>query len=461
MSFSPQEKRATAALASIYSFRMLGLFMLLPVFSLYAQNEYTGVTPFLIGLAVGVYGLTQALLQIPFGLMSDRVGRKPLIYFGLTLFALGGIVSGLSDSIYGVIAGRALQGSGAIAAVTTALLSDLTQEDNRSKAMAAIGMSIGLSFMLAMIAGPNLVGWVGLGGLFWLTALLALGGILVCFFLVPTPESLRKNRDSLPVLSQLGVVFSDEQLRPLNFSIFLLHFILTACFVVLPPVLKQYGGLEIAEHGQVYLFAIGLSFLAMLPLMVFAEKKSRIKEVFLLAIAIMFVGLLFLAMNYKELSSVVGALFLFFFAFNLLEALLPSLVSRLAPVGDKGTAMGLYSSGQFMGAFLGGVLGGALLGGMGVASVFTALLVLVIIWFYVVWNMKSPRLLQSHMLTLWTGGKSSATWPGKQSVLESLLNIDGVEDVVVLEEEGVAYLKVDKSILDATQLEKFSLVKPG
>ena len=460
MGFSQEEKRATGALASIYSFRMLGLFMLLPVFSLYAEDEYRQVTPFLIGLAVGIYGLTQALFQIPFGLLSDRWGRKPLIYFGLVLFALGGLVAALSESIYGVIAGRALQGSGAIAAATTALLSDLTQEENRTKAMAAIGMSIGLSFMLAMILGPALVGWVGLSGLFWVTAVLALGGILVCYFLVPTPKSLGRRSDALPVLGRLKEVFADEALRPLNLSIFLLHFILTACFVVLPLILKQYGGLESGEHGRIYLSTIGLSFLAMLPLMILAEKKAKVKEVFLLAIAIMSVGLFFLAMSHRDLDSVVFALFLFFFSFNLLEALLPSLVSRLAPVGDKGSAMGVYSSGQFLGAFFGGLLGGALSGSIGFTSVFVVSLLLTLVWFYVVWGMEPPRLLQGHVLKLYPEN-FSGKWHGKPSLLEGLLSVDGVEEAVVLEEEGVAYLKVDKNVFDVTQLEKFSLVKQG
>ena len=447
-------------MASIYSFRMLGLFMLLPVFSLYAQGEYSEVTPFLIGLAVGVYGLTQALLQIPFGLLSDRWGRKPLIYTGLVLFAAGGLVAAFSDSIYGVIAGRALQGSGAIAAVTTALLADLTQEENRTKAMAVIGMSIGLSFMLAMILGPSLVGWVSLDGLFILTTVLAVGGMLVCYFFVPVPTSLGRRSDALPALGRLKEVFSNQALRPLNFSIFLLHFILTASFVVLPPILKKYGGLESGEQGWVYLSTIGLSFLAMLPLMVLAEKKARVKEVFLLAIGIMFTGLLFLAISHRNLDVVVFALFLFFFSFNLLEALLPSLVSRLAPVGDKGSAMGVYSSGQFMGAFLGGVLGGALFGILGNASVFIALLLLVLIWFYVVWKMEPPRLLQGHVLKLYPDSIGVKRFD-KQSLLEDLLGVDGVEEAVVLEDEGLAYLKVDKNVLDMEQLEKFSLVKQG
>jgi MFS family permease len=460
VSFSPQEIKATGALASIYSFRMLGLFMLLPVFSLYAEDEYRQVTPFLIGLAVGIYGLTQALFQIPFGLLSDRWGRKPLIYSGLFLFALGGLVAALSESIYGVIAGRALQGSGAIAAVTTALLSDLTQEENRTKAMAAIGMSIGLSFMLAMILGPGLVGWVGLSGLFWLTSAFAIGGVLVCYFLVPTPKSLGGRSDSLPVLGRLGEVFANKTLRPLNFSIFLLHFILTACFIVLPPILKQHGGLESDAQGRVYLMTIGLSFLAMLPLMVLAEKKAKVKEVFLLAIAIMFVGLFSMAVNYRDLNKLVFALFLFFFSFNLLEALLPSLVSRLAPAGGKGSAMGVYSSGQFLGAFVGGLLGGALSGSGAGATVFLALLLLVLIWFYVVWAMERPRLLQGHVLTL-RPEFFRRQFHSERSLLEDLLYIEGVEEAVVLEDEGVAYLKVDRNVLDITELEKFSLVKQG
>ncbi|MBL4606621.1 MAG: MFS transporter [Pseudomonadales bacterium] len=459
MSFSPQEKQATGALAGIYSLRMLGLFMLLPVFSLYAGDEYKQVTPFLIGLAVGVYGLTQALFQIPYGLLSDRVGRKPLIYFGLALFAMGGVVAALSESIYGVIAGRALQGSGAIAAVTTALLSDLTQEENRTKAMAVIGMSIGLSFMLAMMVAPSLVGWVGLGGLFWITAILAVGGMWVSYSFVPTPQSFNRNKEALPVLGQLRGVFFSKALIPLNLSIFLLHFILTACFVVLPLILNQYSGLESSEHGHIYLLTIGLSFLAMLPLMIFAEKMARIKEVFLLAVVIMFIGLLLLALYHRDLDSIVLALFLFFFSFNLLEALLPSLVSRVAPAGQKGSAMGVYSSGQFLGAFLGGILGGGLSGSLGYSSVFIALLLLVLVWFYVIWTMDAPILLQGKVLRLWPEGGAPKPQRGS-ALLEDLLGIDGVEEAVVLEDEGVAYLKVDKRTLDVAQLEKLSLVNP-
>ncbi len=460
MSFSRQEKTATVGLAGIYSLRMLGLFMFLPVFSLYAPQQYLYATPFLIGLAVGVYGLGQAVLQIPFGLVSDRFGRKPVIYVGLLLFALGGMVSALSESIYGVVLGRALQGCGAIAAVTMALLADLTQEENRTKAMAAIGMSIGLSFMLAIVLGPIMTERFGLSGVFWLTSGFAVLGMWVCYAWVPTPTTVLKNHDSLPVLDQFKSVSSNAQLLRLNFSIFVLHLILTAFFVVLPPVLKQYGGLEGREHTYIYLPVMLLSFMAMLPLMILAEKKKKIKNVFQWAILIMLMAMLLLALDYKRFSSDIVALFLFFFAFNLLEALLPSLVSKMAPAGSRGTAMGLYSTGQFVGAFCGGMVGGGLSGAMGPGAVFMFLSVLILVWFYVTLSMEPPKFLQSQVIKFspLMGVESKKA---SLSAVEALLKIKGVEEAVVLGEEGLAYLKVDKSLLDERALAQFTLVERG
>lgn len=453
--FSRAEKVATLSLAGIYSLRMLGLFMLLPVFSIYAAQTYPDTTPFLIGLAVGVYGLGQSLLQIPFGLASDRFGRKPVIYAGLTLFALGGVVSALAHSIYGVVLGRALQGAGAIAAVCMALLADLTLEENRTKAMAAIGMSIGISFMLAIVLGPLLTEQFGLPGVFGLTAVLAVLGILLCFVWVPTPVTAYKQYDALPALDQFRHVLANIQLLRLNFSIFVLHLVLTAFFVALPPLLKQYGGLEGRAHAYVYLPEMLLSFVAMLPLIILAEKKQKIKTVFQWAIAILLMSMVLLSFDYARFASQLLALFLFFFAFNLLEALLPSLVSKMAPAGSRGTAMGLYSTGQFVGAFCGGLLGGWLSGVWGTQAVFLCLSALILLWFWVAYGMEPPRFLQNQVLRLSASNEKGT----HQGVLEALLRIKGVEEAVIIEEESVAYLKVDKSALDEAALAQFALVK--
>ena len=458
-SFSKSETRATLGLAGIFSLRMLGLFMLLPVFSIYASAQYEHATPLLIGVAIGIYGLGQAIFQIPFGLISDRVGRKPLIYFGLFLFAVGGAVAALADTIYGVILGRAVQGSGAIAAVTMAFLADLTRDENRTKAMAVVGMSIGLSFMLAMILGPVFASWLGLPGVFWITSLLALSGFAICYFWIPSAETLPCNAESLPVIAQIKEVIKDPQLQRLNVGVFILHLVLTASFVVLPPVLMDYAGLEGADHWQLYLPVIGLSFFAMIPLILLAEKQRKIKPVFVLAIFIMCIGLLMLVFDYQSLKGVARALFVFFFAFNLLEALLPSLVSKVAPAGSKGTAMGIYSSGQFLGAFLGGVSGGALYGWIGPGAVFVVTACLVVIWLYLAQSMEAPKFLHNLMIELDEGIINLSFNGSHVGALQAILAIEGVEDAVVIDEQNIVHLKVNKDVLNVQQLEKFMLVK--
>ena len=458
-SFNKIETRATMGLAGIFSLRMLGLFMLLPVFSIYASTQYEDASPFLIGLAIGVYGLGQAIFQIPFGLLSDRVGRKPLIYFGLVLFALGGLVAAMADTIYGVIFGRAVQGSGAIAAVTMACLADLTRDENRAQAMAVVGMSIGLSFMLAMILGPVFASWFGLPGIFWITSLLALFGLAICYFWIPSASARPCNAESLPVLAQIKEVIKDPQLQRLNVGVFILHLVLTASFVVLPLVLMDQAGLEAAKHWQVYLPVIGLSFFAMIPLILVAEKYRKIKPVFVSAIFIMCIGLFMLVFEHRSLMGVAIALFVFFFAFNLLEALLPSLVSKIAPAGSKGTAMGIYSSGQFLGAFLGGVSGGALYGWIGPEAVFMVTALLAMVWMYFAQSMAPPKFLHNLMVELDVDIVSKHFNGSHEGALKAILAIEGVEDAVVIDNQSIVHLKVNKDILDAQQLDKFVLVK--
>jgi len=363
---TPTERRTSSALALIFSLRMLGLFLVLPVFALYA-DQLSGVTPTLVGVAIGMYGFTQAILQIPFGVLSDRFGRKPIIGLGLLIFAAGSAVAAVSTSIYGVIFGRALQGAGAIAGPVMALASDLTREEQRPKAMAMIGMSIGLSFAVAIIAAPTIEHWIGVPGMFWLIGALAITGIGVLFAMVPTPIKM-ETRDSLSS-EQKHDVYQNKNLRQLNLGILCLHTILTANWVVLPLELNVY--LPRPDHGLVYLPVVLLSIMAMVPLLTRVRKPRQQMPILLGSIALL--GLaeaLLIPATGMNLWAIGTVLFLFFTAFNLLEALLPSLVSIHAPLEAKGAAMGMYSTSQFLGAFLGGALGGWIHEHVGISGVF-------------------------------------------------------------------------------------------
>jgi len=353
------EKRAAFSLSLVYAFRMLGLFMILPVFSLYA-DDFSGATPVLIGLAIGIYGLTQGLFQLPFGFLSDRFGRKKIIVAGLLVFAIGSVVAANADTIYEIIAGRALQGLGAIAAAVMALAADLTREEVRLRVMAFIGMSIGLSFMISMVIGPLLAARYGLPILFWITAGLALAGILVIIFITPQPRSQGFHRDTQLSLGDVGKVLKNPELLRLDLGIFVLHLVLSATFVVFPLVLRD--SFQVAEslHWKTYLPVFALSVVVMVPMIIVAEKFRKAKSMFLLGIAIVLIAELGLA-GAKTYEWIFAMLVLFFAGFNFLEASLPSLVARIAPADMKGTAMGLFSSSQFLGAFCGGVIGGLLL----------------------------------------------------------------------------------------------------
>ncbi|MBL4647915.1 MAG: MFS transporter [Gammaproteobacteria bacterium] len=444
------EKKTALSLAAIFAFRMLGLFMILPTFALYAQQLHH-ITPTLIGVALGIYGLTQACLQIPFGFLSDRFGRKPLILIGLILFAIGSVVAALSHSIWGIIIGRALQGSGAVGSVTLALLTDLIREEQRTKAMAIVGMMIGLSFAVAMVLGPIISAWFSVSGIFWLTSLLALAGIAILFTTVPTPTHCRLQRDAEPVPQLIKSMLSNGELLRLNFGIFTLHAVLTASFLVVPIALQRVG-LVASQQWLLYLPVLVLAFFTMFPFIIMAEKRRQMKTVFSAAIAVLIITQLLLWVGYTSSIVIAIALFLFFTAFTLLEASLPSLIAKTAPAGSKGTAMGIYSSSQFLGIFVGGSVGGWLYSLYSFSAIFLGGAILLAIWLVLAIGMKKPRYLATYTLNI---GRISSKQAG--ILQQQLLNTPGVADALILVNDGVAYLKINNRVVDKKQLQRFSV----
>ena len=432
------ERRSTFALSSIFALRMLGLFMIVPVFSVAGQS-YQYATPALIGLAVGVYGLTQALLQIPFSLIADRFSRKPLIIIGLLLFALGGAIAAMSETIYGVIIGRAIAGGGAVSAVVMALLADVTREENRMKAMATMGMSIGVSFVIAFSLGPWLTGVMGISGLFWVTTLMGLLAIGMVF-MVPKTTRHHKNFQQ-GYLTQLKQVLKMKDLNRLHVSVFTLHLLLTAMFIYVPSQLINFADIPLSSHGLVYLPLLVISLFFAFPSIILAEKFRNMRGIFLTAIGGIIAGLLVMIFGFESKYVLLLGLGLFFIAFNVMEALLPSWLSKAAPIQSKATAMGVNASGQFLGAFCGGILGGQLLVLNNTSLGWSILTVIAIVWLLISFGLSQPRYLSSVIFSL-PENKQTDEWTSQ------LLAIRGIEEVVVMPEQQVAYIKVDKLLID-------------
>jgi MFS family permease len=383
---SPEERRAGVSLASIFALRMLGLFLILPVFSVYAKTLPGGDNLALVGFALGAYGLTQAFFQIPYGIASDIFGRKLVIVIGLLVFALGSFVAAWAPDMTWIIIGRVLQGAGAISAAVTALAADLTREEHRTKVMAMIGSSIGLVFALSLVGSPILYGWIGMAGLFIMTGVLALAAIVMLLKVVP-PAPPPHGHEKLP----LRRVVMDPDLIRLNVGIFVLHVVQMAMFVVLPHALVNHGGLEAAAHWKVYLPAVLLSFAIMDPAIIAAERKDKMRPIFLAAIALLVVVQSGLLLYSASLWALALWLVLFFVAFNVLEATLPSLVSRTAPPSAKGAALGVYNTTQALGLFVGGAAGGYVAQNFGDNAVFAACTGLVLVWLVVANSMNFPQ----------------------------------------------------------------------
>jgi MFS family permease len=448
-SLNTLERRALSGLAAVFGVRMLGLFMILPVFSPYAV-QLKGHSAFLVGVALGAYGLTQAIFQIPLGMLSDRLGRKPVIVCGLLLFFLGSVVAASADTIMGVIIGRALQGAGAIAAAVIAMLADLTRDEQRTKAMLLIGITIGATFVVSLLLGPVLDGAIGVRGIFWLTAALALVAVTLVLAAVPTPVRSTHHLDAEPVPTQFLAVLRNKELLRLDLGIFVLHMVLTALFVVVPIALLHYAGLPVREHWHVYLPAMILSLFVVLPAVNIGERRRKLRNVFLAAVLVLMASQLVLFKGYQSFIWLAGALFLFFTGFNMLEALLPSLISKIAPVDSKGTAIGVYSTFEFFGAFVGGTAGGYLLGQYGMASVFAFTGGLLMVWVMVAATMPEPRMVATRLLHVGRQQPAAA-----RELARKLTNITGVVEAIVIAEEGVAYVKVDSSTLDEEALQRF------
>lgn len=389
---NPLEWRATAGLSLLYALRMLGMFMILPVFALYARELPGEVSAMQIGLAIGIYGLTQAALQIPFGMLSDRIGRKPVIVGGMLVFALGSLVAGFSETIEGIILGRALQGSGAVASSVSALLADSTRDSVRTYAMTVLGIGMGAAFGAAMVLGPIVAGWGGLPGIFFLTAVLALAAVPLTLFYIPAqpPRSAAFN-------GRFREVLKDRELLKLDGGIFLLHAVLTSMFVAMPLALEATLGLQRQHHGWVYLPVLIVSGALVFPFIRWVERHHKISLSFIGSISALIAALLVAAGLHGQALGLLSALLLFFLAFNYLEGALPSMISRLAPPDQKGAALGTYSTSQFLGNFAGGTLGGWALGEGGVGAVFAVGALLPLIWLSFAYRLRPAPAARGHL----------------------------------------------------------------
>ncbi len=393
LKMTPVERRATISLSSIMGLRMIGLFMVLPVFSLYAST-LQGATPMLIGLAMGIYGLAQAIFQITFGVLSDRIGRKPAILMSLIIFAAGSLLAGSAHTINMMIIGRTLQGIGAVGSTILALMADLTRENQRTKAMMAAGITIGMSFSLAMLLGPMLSKWIPVGNLFYIAAALAAVAALILYIYVPNPATITWHADTEPEFTSFMRLLFEPQLANLNAGIFILHAIFTASFVVIPISLHQNTGLATNQQWEIYLPALLAALVISMIAIGFAERKKQIKQYFLAGVLTLLLAEIMLWGCVHTMLSATVSIGLFFAGFTLLEAFLPSLISRTAPASCKGSAMGIYSCAQYSGIFAGGVLGGWLYGKFHFSGVYLFCVILALFWLILVVRMQQPRYLK-------------------------------------------------------------------
>ena len=434
---SPLERKASISLASIYGLRMLGMFLILPIFAVYATHYQGGNNMQLVGMALGAYPLAQALFQLPYGMASDKFGRKNMIYVGLLMLIIGSIVVALAGNIYMVILGRAIQGAGAVSAAVTALLADLTREEHRTKAMAMIGSTIGVTFAISLVLGPALAQWVGIAGIFWLTAILGALAILVIKFVVPNPLMSSFHSDASAAPAKLKDVLKNGQLLRLNYGIFALHAAQMAMFIVVPFAILKTSNMTVNQHWQIYLPILVGSFILMIPAIIIGEKKGLLKQVFIGAVGLMLVAQLCFAGLIGSFWGVVFSLFAYFVAFNTLEASLPSLISKLAPAAAKGTAMGVYNTSQSLGAAAGSLVGGYLSHHYGFSAVFIFCAVLMGIWLLASFSMKTPPAVRTKMYHLGETSDARAV-----TLTQAISALPYVHEAVAIAKEGMLIVKI-------------------
>ena len=439
---TPVERRASVGLASVYGLRMLGLFIILPIFALYAEKLPGGQSHFLIGIALGAYGLTQSILQIPAGWLSDRLGRKPIIIAGLLLFALGSFIAASAHDIYWIIIGRVIQGSGAINAAVMALTADLTREEHRTKAMAMIGMTIGVTFSVSMVLSPILYKHIGMDGMFNLIGVLALISIAVVLWFIPKPTVTRFHSDTEATTSKILEVLRNKDLLRMDFGVFTLHAILMSVFMRVPFILRD-DGLDAQHQWQLYLPVMLIAFVFMVPPIIIAEKKGKMKQVFMIAISLAAVAQFAILLMHGSLWGMAVALLIFFTSFNILEATQPSIVSKIAPLASKGTAMGVFSSVQFLGAFFGSAVGGALQQIYGGDAVVVFAVAMLLLWLLVASTMRAPQPLTTKMYHLPVLDEEAS-----RALQQALAQLRGVREVLVATGEQIACIKVESGGFD-------------
>ncbi len=442
------ELKASVSLASIYGLRMLGMFLILPIFSIYATQYQGGNNSMLVGAALGAYGLTQALFQLPFGMASDKFGRKKIIYIGLLMLVVGSAIAALATDITTVILGRAIQGAGAVSAAVTALLADLTREENRTKAMAMIGATIGVTFAVSLVLGPTLAHWAGIAGIFWLTAVLATLAVLVVKFVVPNPIASHFHSDASAAPTKLKEVLKNTQLLRLNYGIFALHTAQMAMFIVVPFAIQKTSSLDVNHHWQVYLPILLGSFMLMMPAIIVGEKRNLLKPVFIGAVALMLLSQLCFAGLIGSFWGILFSLFAYFVAFNILEASLPSLITKLAPAAAKGTAMGVYNTAQSLGVAMGGLVGGYLAHHYSYSVVFMFCAVLMSIWLLLTFSMKTPPSVKTKMYHLEETSEARAN-----ELTKTISALPYVHEAVAIAKESILIVKIkNQSVWDEQEI---------
>ncbi|MDO4998207.1 MAG: MFS transporter [Neisseria sp.] len=445
----PDEWRASTSLSGVYALRMLGMFLVLPVLALYAaQLQGASNDKSLVGLAMGMYGLTQALLQLPLGMASDKFGRKKVIYFGLLVFAAGSFLAATAQSLEMLVVARAVQGAGAVSAAVTALLADLTREEVRTRSMAMIGLSIGLTFSVSLVISPVLSEWMGVAGLFWLTGILTVLSIAVVAFWTPNPQQSKYHADAQAKPARFAEVFKNRQLMSLNFGIFALHSGMMALFTSLPFALENLGLLKTA-HWKIYFPATLFGLILMVPAIIVGETRNKLKQVFIAGIALTLLAVLGLLVSVDSLWLIGACLVIYFIGFNILEASQPSMVSKIAPAQLKGTAMGVYNTLQSVGLFVGGVVGGRLLQTAGLSAVLLFVAAMTALWLWIAMKSPAPKPIKNLAYGL------PSTWRDKQDELHSRLqNVAGIEQIAFSDDGETVYIKALQKGFDEENVKK-------